>query len=138
MSDSSTAAAAAPENAPRRGPLARLGDWFGQERVFRWIPFVLVEATFLLVIIIPFVLTVYISFLRWRANRPFEQAELSGFRNYEQVLTDPGFWASLGRTFYFAGTAVHTNFLCNLGYGDVASLPAKPPRLSFAQAARIV
>ena len=39
---------------------------------------------------------------------------------------------------YFAGTAVHTNFLCNLGYGDVASLPAKPLRLSFAQAARIV
>jgi len=74
--------------------------------VFRWIPFILVEATFLLVIIIPFILTLYISFLRWRANRPFEQAYLSGFRNYEQVLNDPGFWASLGRTFYFAGFAV--------------------------------
>ncbi len=88
------------------GPISRLGTWFAQERVFRWIPFVLVEGTFFLVIIIPFVLTVYISFLRWRANRPFEQAYLSGFRNYEQVLTDPGFWAALGRTFYFAGTAV--------------------------------
>jgi len=88
------------------GPLSRLGAWFAQERVFRWIPFVLVEGTFFLVIIIPFILTVYISFLRWRANRPFEQAYLSGFRNYEQVLTDAGFWASLGRTFYFAGTAV--------------------------------
>ncbi len=88
------------------GPMSRLGAWFAQERVFRWIPFVLVEGTFFLVIIIPFVLTVYISFLRWRANRPFEQAYLSGFRNYEQVLTDPGFWAALGRTFYFAGTAV--------------------------------
>ena len=86
--------------------MSRLGAWFAQERVFRWIPFVLVEGTFFLVIIIPFVLTVYISFLRWRANRPFEQAYLSGFRNYEQVLTDPGFWAALGRTFYFAGTAV--------------------------------
>ncbi len=94
--------------APRRsnGALSRFGAWLAQERVFRWIPFVLVEGTFILVIIIPFILTVYISFLRWRANRPFEQAYLSGFRNYEQVLTDAGFWASLGRTFYFAGTAV--------------------------------
>ena len=90
----------------RNGALSRFGAWLAQERVFRWIPFVLVEGTFFLVIIIPFILTVYISFLRWRANRPFEQAYLSGFRNYEQVLTDEGFWAALGRTFYFAGTAV--------------------------------
>jgi len=100
MSDSPTATASA------SGPFGRLGAWLAQERVFRWIPFVLVEGTFLLVVIIPFLLTIYISFLRWRANRPFEQATLTGFRNYEQVLTDPGFWASLGRTFYFAGTAV--------------------------------
>jgi len=88
------------------GPLRRLSAWLGQERVFRWIPFVLVEGTFVLVIIIPFLLTIYISFLRWRANRPFEQATLTGFRNYEQVLTDNGFWLALGRTFYFAGAAV--------------------------------
>jgi multiple sugar transport system permease protein len=94
------------EAARRGGPLRRLGNWLGQERVFRWIPFILVEATFVLVIVVPFLLTIYISFLRWRANRPFEQAYLSGFRNYEQVLSDPGFWASLGRTFYFAGFAV--------------------------------
>jgi multiple sugar transport system permease protein len=100
MSDSTTATASA------TGPFGRLGAWLAQERVFRWIPFILVEGTFLLVVIIPFLLTIYISFLRWRANRPFEQATLTGFRNYEQVLTDPGFWASLGRTFYFAGTAV--------------------------------
>ena len=105
MSDSTTATASAP------GPLGRFGAWLGQERVFRWIPFVLVEGTFLLVIIIPFILTIYISFLRWRANRPFEQATLTGFRNYEQVLTDPGFWASLGRTFYFAGAAVFFELL---------------------------
>lgn len=92
--------------APKKGMMPRFYAWLAQERVFRWIPFILVEGTFILVIIVPFLLTIYISFLRWRANRPFEQAYLSGFRNYEQVLTDPGFWASLGRTFYFAGTAV--------------------------------
>lgn len=90
----------------RQGPVKRLRAWLGQERVFRWIPFILVEGVFLLVIIIPFLLTIYISFLRWRANRPFEQAYLDGFRNYEQVLTNEGFWLSLGRTFYFAGAAV--------------------------------
>jgi multiple sugar transport system permease protein len=94
------------ETARPAGPFQRLGAWLSQERVFRWIPFVLVEGTLVLVIVIPFLLTIYISFLRWRANRPFEQATLSGFRNYEQVLTDNGFWASLGRTFYFAGFAV--------------------------------
>lgn len=93
------------------GMISRVGAWFAQERVFRWIPFILVEATFLLVIIVPFALTLYISLLRWRANRPFEQAYLSGFRNYEQVLTDSGFWASLGRTFYFAGFAVVVELL---------------------------
>lgn len=89
-----------------QGPAGRFGAWLARERVFKWIPFVLVEGTFVLVIIVPFLLTVYISFLRWRANRPFEQAYLSGFRNYDAVLSDAGFWAALGRTFYFAGFAV--------------------------------
>ena len=89
-----------------QGPIGRFGVWLGRERVFKWIPFVIVEGTFVLVIIVPFLLTIYISFLRWRANRPFEQAYLSGFRNYDAVLSDAGFWAALGRTFYFAGFAV--------------------------------
>ena len=66
----------------------------------------MVEGTFILILVIPFALTIYISFLRWRANRPFEQAYLSGLRNYESVIADSGFWDSLGRTFYFAGAAV--------------------------------
>lgn len=104
MSDAQIAHTAAA--APAVSPWRRFGAWLAQERVFRLIPFVIVEAIFVLVIIIPFLLTVYISFLKWRANRPFEQAYLSGFYNYEQVLTAPGFWAALGRTFYFAGCAV--------------------------------
>lgn len=103
----SEARIAVPEPAPAGGSARRrLGDWLAQERVFRLIPFVLVEVVFIFVIIIPFLLMVYISFLKWRANRPFEQAFLSGFGNYEQVLTAPGFWSALGHTFYFAGCAV--------------------------------
>jgi len=93
-------------NAQSNNPLSRLSAWLSQERVFRWIPFVMVEGMFITILIIPFLLTIYISFLRWRANRPFEQAYLSGWRNYEAVFADPGFWDSLGRTFYFAGAAV--------------------------------
>ena len=106
MSQVTTSIPAVERAARSDGVFARLAAWLAQERVFRWIPFILVEVTFLLVIVIPFILTIYISLLRWRANRPFEQAYLSGFHNYESVLGDAGFWASLGRTFYFAGFAV--------------------------------
>ena len=101
------APAPAPERARgRRSPGRRLAAWLSQERVFRLIPFIAVEAVFILVIIIPFLLTIYISLLRWRANRPFEQAYFSGFLNYERVLGKDEFWMALGRTFYFAGAAV--------------------------------
>ena len=101
------AADPAARGAPARLPLGRrLSAWASQERVFRLIPFIAVEAVFILVIIIPFILTVYISLLRWRANRPFEQASFSGFLNYGRVLGKDEFWMALGRTFYFAGAAV--------------------------------
>ena len=87
-------------------PHTRLATWLAQERVFRLVPFVMVEGLFLLLLAIPFVLTLYISLLRWRANRPFEQATFQGLDNYGRVLTEPEFWWALGRTFYFAGVAV--------------------------------
>jgi multiple sugar transport system permease protein len=85
--------------------------WLAQERVFRLIPFLLVEAIFILLLALPFVLTIYISLLKWRANRPFEQAVFSGLLNFETVLGDFEFWASLGRTLYFAGVAVSLELL---------------------------
>jgi 3-hydroxypropanoate dehydrogenase len=39
---------------------------------------------------------------------------------------------------FFAGTPVRSNFLCNLGYGDVSKLFPRSPRLSFDEACRIV
>lgn len=39
---------------------------------------------------------------------------------------------------FFAGTAVKSNFLINLGYGDPAKLFPRSPRLSFDEAARIL
>ena len=88
-----------------------LAAWLAQERVFRLIPFVMVEGMFLLLLAIPFVLTIYISLLKWRANRPFEQAVFEGLDNYLRVLNEPEFWWALGRTFYFAGVAVALELL---------------------------
>jgi 3-hydroxypropanoate dehydrogenase len=39
---------------------------------------------------------------------------------------------------FFAGTAVKSNFLCNLGYGDVSKVRPRAPRLAFDEACRIV
>ncbi len=39
---------------------------------------------------------------------------------------------------FFAGTAVRSNFLCNLGYGGPESLHARAPRHAFDQACRIL
>jgi 3-hydroxypropanoate dehydrogenase len=44
---------------------------------------------------------------------------MSGF---DAAAVDRAFWA---------GTLVHTNFLCNLGYGDASQLKPRPPRLGF-------
>ena len=89
----------------------RLVAWLSQERVFRLIPFILVEATFILLLAVPFLMTVYISLLKWRANRPFESAYFHGLLNFKKVLMDSAFWEALGRTFYFAGTAVSLELL---------------------------
>jgi 3-hydroxypropanoate dehydrogenase len=38
---------------------------------------------------------------------------------------------------FFAGTAVKSNFLCNLGYGEASKLFPRSPRLEFAEVCRI-
>ena len=39
---------------------------------------------------------------------------------------------------FFAGTAVRSNFLCNLGYGEPGGLHPRAPRHGFDQACRLV
>ena len=39
---------------------------------------------------------------------------------------------------FFAGTTIRSNFLINLGYGDVAGLFPRSPRLSFADACQVL
>ena len=64
MADTDARHSTRPPSAERPlGTVARLRQWLAQERVFRLIPFVLVEGLFILIILIPFVLTIYISLL---------------------------------------------------------------------------
>lgn len=39
---------------------------------------------------------------------------------------------------FFAGTAVKSNFLCNLGYGDMTAVKGRSPRFAFDEMAQIV
>lgn len=48
-----------------------------------------------------------------------------------------GFDAARADAAFFAGTAIKTNFLCNLGYGDPAGVFARSPRLLFDKACRM-
>jgi 3-hydroxypropanoate dehydrogenase len=49
-----------------------------------------------------------------------------------------GFNNALVDSMFFAGTTVKSNFLCNLGYGDVSKLYPRSPRLSFNEACKLV
>jgi len=48
-----------------------------------------------------------------------------------------GFDAAKLDAAFFAGTAVRSNFICNLGYGEPSTLHPRNPRLSFDEACRI-
>ena len=48
-----------------------------------------------------------------------------------------GFNNAMVDELFFAGTAIKSNFLVNLGYGDPAGVFPRLPRLSFDEAARI-
>jgi 3-hydroxypropanoate dehydrogenase len=39
---------------------------------------------------------------------------------------------------FFEGTAWHSNFICNLGYGEASKLFPRAPRLSFEEACKIL
>lgn len=93
-----------------------LGQWLEQERVFRVLPLVPVQLLILSLLFVPFLLTIYISLLRWRLTRGFwTDADWGGLTNFIDALTDEGFFAALGRTFLFAGSAVVLELVIGFG-----------------------
>ena len=49
-----------------------------------------------------------------------------------------GFNSELVDAAFFAGTAIQTNFLINLGYGEADKLFPRSPRLEFTEACQIL
>lgn len=101
---------------PVRKRRLTFGQWLEQERVFRWLPLIPVQVLILSLLAVPFLLTIYISLLRWRLTLGFwTAARFGGLSNFVEVLTDDGFLFSVGRTFIFAGTAVLFQLLIGFG-----------------------
>jgi multiple sugar transport system permease protein len=95
---------------------SRVGRFLEQERVFRVLPLLPVQLLVLTLLFVPFVLTIYISLLRWRLTRGFwTDAPWGGVSNFVDALTDEGFRDALVRTFVFAGTAVVFQLLIGFG-----------------------
>jgi multiple sugar transport system permease protein len=95
MPDPITAAArATPE------PIARKVRGLS-DRAIAWL-FVAPTIFLLLAInIFPLIWTVRLSFTNYRANRPNEEVEWVGLRNYVRILTDDGIWANMQTTAHF-------------------------------------
>ncbi len=91
-------------------------DWLQQERVFRWLPLIPVQFLILTLLAVPFLLTIYISLLRWRLTGGFwTDAPFGGLVNYVDALTDTTFLESIARTFIFGGSAVVAEILIGFG-----------------------
>ncbi|NBE08949.1 carbohydrate ABC transporter permease [Paragemmobacter ruber] len=71
------------------------------DRAIAWL-FVAPTIFLLLAInIFPLIWTVRLSFTNYRANRPNEEVEWVGLRNYVRILTDDGIWANMQTTAHF-------------------------------------
>ena len=103
---------------PRR---ATFWGWLQQERVFRWLPLIPVQVLIIALLSVPFLLTIWISLLRWRLTRGFwTEAPFGGLVNYLDAFTDTDFLEAIARTFIFAGTAVLFQMLIGFGLALLA------------------
>jgi len=96
--------------------MAKISRYLERERVFRLLPLIPVQLLVLSLLLVPFVLTIYISLLRWRLTLGFwTDAPWGGLSNFVDALTDEGFRDAIVRTFVFAGTAVVFQLLIGFG-----------------------
>lgn len=71
------------------------------DRAIAWI-FVTPTIVILLAInIFPLMWTIWLSFTNFRVNRPNNEVEFIGLRNYERILTDPDTWMTMQATAHF-------------------------------------
>jgi len=78
----------------------RLSHWLNNER---HLAYVILIPSFLLLVAFayfPAVQSLRFSFLRYNIKMP-HAIKFRGLANYQKILTDPVFWQSVGRVFYF-------------------------------------
>jgi multiple sugar transport system permease protein len=96
MSNQTVSNAAEPAHASNAKKVSGLSD-----RAIAWI-FVAPTIFLLLAInIFPLIWTVRLSFTNFRVNRPNEEVEFVGLRNYQRILTDPDIWNTMQATAHF-------------------------------------
>lgn len=96
MSNQTVSNAAGPAHASIAKKASGLSD-----RAIAWI-FVAPTIFLLLAInIFPLIWTVRLSFTNFRVNRPNEEVEFVGLRNYQRILTDADIWNTMQATAHF-------------------------------------
>ncbi|WP_375589217.1 sugar ABC transporter permease [Hoeflea alexandrii] len=90
------------DRAARATPLVMAKKVKGlSDRAIAWI-FVAPTIFILLAInIFPLIWTIYLSFTNFRVNRPNNDIEWVGLRNYERILSDPDVWITMQATAHF-------------------------------------
>ncbi|MDG4648725.1 sugar ABC transporter permease [Roseibacterium sp. SDUM158017] len=71
------------------------------DRTIAWIFVAPTIALLLAINIFPLIWTIRLSFTDYRVNRPNNEVEFIGLRNYERILTDPDIWATMQATAHF-------------------------------------
>lgn len=71
------------------------------DRAIAWIFVAPTIALLLAINIFPLIWTIRLSFTNYRVNRPNNDVEFIGLRNYERILTDPDIWATMQATAHF-------------------------------------
>jgi len=95
--------------------VTRFSRWLNQERVFKIALVTPLQVTMWVILIVPTLLVLYLSFVRWEPILgDWTRAPFIGLGNYARVLADPRFWETLRRTLVIVFFAVSLEFLLGL------------------------
>lgn len=99
------------------------------DSVFKWLPFILAEAS-ILFLFIPSVLLIYLAFTRWRVTYgPWWSGRFAGLQNFISAFSDDRFLEAFFRTLCFVAIAVPLEILIGLLLAYLCFQPFKGQRL---------
>lgn len=94
----------APRSASLRGPRRRPGQLVNGYRW--WVPWMFLTPTIVAValfLVVPLFAGLFIAFTDWNVVSGLEGIRWIGLGNFQELLGDPMFWSSVGRTLFYAG-----------------------------------